>query len=215
MPGSIYRVTASALNIRSSPSLSSGAVGAFPLGAKVTSDGLSADQMWFHVSTDGLEGWCYGKYLEPVAPEGAGAFPWIPIALAELGQAEVPGPGSNPRIVEYLRSTSLNRTEASRDETAWCSAFVNWCVERAGFAGTDSAWALNWQHWGRPSDPPRIGCITVITRDPDCGHVGFYLGEKLVEGARRVTLLGGNQGNRVCAADFPRERVVAFREPIV
>ena len=50
-------------------------------------------------------------------------------ARGELGVQEDTGPGSNPRVIEYLHSTTLEGGAASTDETPWCSAFVNWCVD--------------------------------------------------------------------------------------
>ena len=61
-------------------------------------------------------------------------FPWMEVALGEVGQRERRGRGrrrSNPRIMEYLHSAA---TWVSDDETHWCSAFVNWTMEQVGIA---------------------------------------------------------------------------------
>ncbi len=47
------------------------------------------------------------------------------------------------------------------------------------------------------------------TADPALGHVGFLVGET----ADAVILLGGNQGDRVCVAAFPRARLLDLRWP--
>ena len=75
--------------------------------------------------------------------------PWLEIAEREQGVAEVPGAGDNPRVVDYLMSTTLGSLENQNDETPWCSAFVNWCMEQAGIKGTNSAWARSWLDWGK------------------------------------------------------------------
>jgi uncharacterized protein (TIGR02594 family) len=139
-------------------------------------------------------------------------YPWMPIAEREIGVKEVPGPGDNPRIVEYLKSTLMGKPDNENDETPWCSAFLNWCIEQAGLAGTNSAWARSWLNWGREQDyrDEWKGCICVLSRGPYFGHVGFLVAYD----ANRVKLLGGNQGNAVGHAWFPMERVLAYRVPV-
>jgi uncharacterized protein (TIGR02594 family) len=138
--------------------------------------------------------------------------PWMEIARHEQGVAEVPGSGDNPRIVEYLESTTLGAPENQNDETPWCSAFVNWCIEQAGLEGTRSAWARSWLEWGREpvTEDEWTGCVVILERGANSGHVGFL--NDWDDG--RVELLGGNQGDRVCLAWFPNERVLGFRVPV-
>lgn len=52
------------------------------------------------------------------------------IATTQVGVNEISGNKHNPKIVEYHQACTL---QASDDETAWCSAFVNWCYIIAGF----------------------------------------------------------------------------------
>lgn len=140
-------------------------------------------------------------------------IPWFKIAEHELGVAEVPGAGDNPRIVEYLESTSLGSPENENDETPWCSAFVNWCMEQAGIEGTRSAWARSWLNWGRePESDVEAewkGCVVILERGANFGHVGFLDDWD----DYRVKLLGGNQADRVSYAWFPVERVLGYRVP--
>jgi len=126
-----------------------------------------------------------------------------------VGVKEYPGNGENPRIVEYLRSTNLSAPESARDETAWCSAFVNWCVEKSGYAGTDSSWARSWLNWGTDIAKPRHGCVVVFKREVDHGHVGFYLGET----ATAIRLLGGNQSNEVKVSTYKKSDLLGYRLP--
>ena len=53
--------------------------------------------------------------------------PWFRIAERERlsGVEELPGAAHNPRILEYHRTTILGHGAASKDETPWCSSFVN------------------------------------------------------------------------------------------
>lgn len=134
--------------------------------------------------------------------------PWMDIARAEIGVAEIIGPGDNPRIVAYHAKTSLHSKD---DETPWCSSFVNWCLHKAGYLGTGSAAARSWTNWGSTKGRTP-GAIVVLWRgSPDAatGHVGFL--DRL--DGDHVWLLGGNQGDRVSVAKFPLSRVLAFRWP--
>jgi len=208
-----YLVTASSLNLRSAPALADNIVGFLTRGARVEGLATSPDGRWQEVSTGSQSGWVSAKHLtqeeggpSPIlAPE---EFPWMPIALSERGEKEVPGSGNNPRIVEYLRSTDLDRGLAAQDATPWCSGFVNWCVEQSGFDGSNSASARSWLHWGKSVAEPRRGCITVFRRDGG-GHVAFYVRS---EGAEHL-VLGGNQSNQVSIAGYAKERLLGFRVP--
>lgn len=132
----------------------------------------------------------------------------LDVARAELASnvAEVPGERSNPRIVLYHGTTS---GPPASDGVAWCSSFVNFCVEQAGLRGTDSKWAMSWHTsgWGTAvTDAPQVGDIVVFERREGSaagkqlgGHVGFWLRSS----ADKITLLGGNQGNRVSITDYP------------
>jgi uncharacterized protein (TIGR02594 family) len=146
----------------------------------------------------------------PQTPGSGGS--WMDIARGEMGQKEIAGGRDNPRIVEYHRSTSLR---ASNDETPWCSSFVNWTLEKAGYKGTDSAAAISWKDWGRKVDglgQGRAGDVVVL-RNKASGqnHVGFLDHA----GGGKVTLLGGNQSNQVKLSSFNlgSYEVVAVRRP--
>ena len=206
-------VTASALNLRDAPGIDGNVIAILERGDVVESIEPSADSHWQKISHGANTGWASLKYLQPAMSDApVAAFPWFEIAMQELerGVSEVPGSGANPRIVEYLRSTSLGGAMASSDETAWCSAFVNFCVEKAGFAGTDSAMARSWLNWGRGTNNPVTGCIVVFERGaPPSGHVAFYVSES----GGMIKVLGGNQGNKVSIQEYDRGRLLGFRVP--
>jgi uncharacterized protein (TIGR02594 family) len=144
--------------------------------------------------------------------------PWIELARQECGEKEVKGTlKNNSRIVEYLNtfeklrtgyvSKKHNLTAADVDETAWCSAFINWCLIKAGKPAGISALAASWLDYGTKLDSPRLGAITVIYTTPKKSvsgttttgnHVGFYTGRN----DRGIVLLGGNQGDRVSESAF-------------
>lgn len=210
-----YTVTARGLHLRSRPELGDNILGTLPRGMNV--EMVSQTGHWMEVRTRLRRGWVASKYLALAA--GAPLLPtieefgWMPVALAELGQKEVAGAAVNPRVLEYLASVQLQKALAESDETAWCSAFVNWCVERSGHAGTNSALARSWLYWGHALERPRRGAIGVFSREaaghPNGGHVGFYIEAR----GERFSLYGGNQGNSVCYADYPQERLLGWRVP--
>jgi len=208
-----FKVTADSLNIREEPKLTGKILGALHKDEIVEWISTSGDGYWHKIKrADGLVGWSSHKYLVSLENEGdiqQEAFPWMPVAIREIGVYEYAGAADNPRIVEYLSSTSLGEPYRSNDETAWCSSFVNWCVEKAGYAGTDSAWAKSWLNWGQAIKKPRRGCIVVLTREGG-GHVGFFMGET----SKRIKLLGGNQGDEVCIASYPHSRLLGYRVAI-
>ena len=131
----------------------------------------------------------------------------VAIARAELGIHETPGPASTARIDEYLATVGLS----SGDETAWCSAFVNWVYLQAKLSGSGKPNARSWLKWGRPTDAPQPGDVAVFWRgDPKGweGHVAIFLEE--TDGMIRV--IGGNQHDAVTEASFPEWRLLGFRQ---
>jgi uncharacterized protein (TIGR02594 family) len=136
---------------------------------------------------------------------------WYSIAAAELGVHELAGVTNTARILEYHATTTLH---ANDDETSWCSSFCNWALMRAGIHGTNSAAARSWATWGVPLQLPKLGCVVVLERPeagPSAGHVGFFV--RASEDGKTVHLLGGNQAGKVCGADYPAARAIAYRWP--
>lgn len=136
--------------------------------------------------------------------------PWMPIARAELGVMETPGPANTARIADYHATT---RGPKGNDKISWCSSFLNFCITKAGLVGTNRRLARSWLTWGQPmsQDEFRPGCVVVFKRagvdDGVHGHVAFGL---RIEGTK-VVVLGGNQSNRVCEKAYPLARVLGYR----
>lgn len=135
---------------------------------------------------------------------------WLEIAKKELGIHETPGPKATARIVEYLSTTGLPAEYTKTDETPWCSAFVCWCLEKAGIESPKTAWARSFLTWGHQIYEPRPGSIVIFSRGVDSGHVAFFLRRN----AKAVTVLGGNQSDAVTIAAIPLERVLGYRHPL-
>jgi uncharacterized protein (TIGR02594 family) len=224
-----YEVISVGLNVRDKPNIHGRKVGALSQHDIVTSDGSSANGHWIHVKKGGLVGYASARYLRSVrraSPGGgsgsgtghahpAGPVPkWYTIARRELdaGVARVSGSGDSPRVVRYLKSTNLGKPANKNDETPWCSAFVNWCVEQSGEDGTNSALARNWLHWGRKLKSPTRGCIVVLWRGSKKGsegHVGFYV-RKIDNGSFKM--LSGNTSDQVTVSNFSTSKVLGYRK---
>lgn len=172
---------------------------------------------------DALGGWAavsLDRWLQPgqsslladkgelFLPTDFSPYPWMEFALREYGIRGISARGRTVNVVAYLRATGVGR---SNDETAWCSAFVNWCMLMASFPGTGKANARSWLDWGGQSlDFPVYGSVVVLwreNRNGTLGHVGFFVG---MDGDS-LLLLGGNQGNAVSVRRFSKERVIGVR----
>lgn len=143
-------------------------------------------------------------------------------ALKEVGESEVSGIDFNHRIIEYFRAVEFSPT-ARGDETPWCSAFVNFILQKNKIKGTRLALARSFMSWynsisptgheGPPSatqikDAP-VGAVIVLKRgkDPMYGHVGFFI--NLI--GDQVFVLGGNQNNSVCIKPYKLSDVLDVR----
>lgn len=127
-------------------------------------------------------------------------------ALTQVGVKEIAGWRSNPQIDKYLKVVGL-----SDDRTAWCAAFVNWCLAQSGIQGTGKANARSFLKLGKSVNAPMRGDIVVFWREHKNswkGHVGFF---HKFDSNGDVVCLGGNQNNKVCYKTYPEERVLSFR----
>ena len=134
---------------------------------------------------------------------------FLELAFLEAGTKEIKGKNHNPRILQYHKFTSLG---ASTDEIAWCSSFANFVVMKAGGTGTNNAMARSWENWGLSIEKPVPGCLVIFSRgaDPRYGHVAFFLGESKTH----IYVLGGNQGDSVSIAKYPKSRLVCYRQSL-
>lgn len=128
---------------------------------------------------------------------------WILEAQKYIGEKEIPGAKHNPVIVDMWKA--IKRGGIKDDETPWCAAFVGACLERVGIESTRFESAKSYLAWGTKLNAPVEGCIVVFDRDGG-GHVGFVVG---VTRMGDLLVLGGNQGDMVKVAKFPRSRAQA------
>jgi uncharacterized protein (TIGR02594 family) len=143
--------------------------------------------------------------------------PWMQNAEDEFKAKvrRVVGKGNNQHIIEYFKATDLNKRNASTDETAWCAAFCNWCLVKAGFAGSNNALAVSFKDWGRPTrgNKPALGAVALVKFKNGKHHVTFVSG--ITKDGLRLATLGGNQGDNseVTHSHVPLSWVECFRYP--
>jgi uncharacterized protein (TIGR02594 family) len=213
----LYAVNArNGLNLRRGPGIEYDVISTLPEGTLVHGLSRKGDWLLSDGQGDGIaDGFLSIPFLRPftgglaTAAITGGKTP-LDFAKEELarGVCGMSGEESNERINEYHASTGFKDYD---DEDAWCSSFVNWCFKQAGLTGTNHPGARSWhdQNWGSEvTKSPEPGDIAVFSRTGGnakswSGHVGFFLGFD----GDSVRLLGGNQGNCVSVANFPRDGV--------
>lgn len=129
------------------------------------------------------------------------------IALLEIGQKAKKGAETNPEILKYF--TETGNAWVKNDETAWCSAFVNWVLYKAGMKGTNLLNARSFLSWGKVTEKPQLADIVVLWRDSKTswkGHVGFFICEK----EKDIMVLGGNQDGQVSIKGYDKNKVLAY-----
>ncbi|MGF7161301.1 uncharacterized protein (TIGR02594 family) [Rhodoligotrophos appendicifer] len=134
---------------------------------------------------------------------------WLQVARRYEGEREIAGKKHNPKIVEFFRRVT---GQAQTDETAWCAAFVGYCLAEAGLPNTGKLTARSYLQYGEPLEEPKLGAITVFKRGSSSwqGHVAFFLRDL----GSKVEVFGGNQGNRVCVAAYAKRDLLGYRWPI-
>lgn len=131
-------------------------------------------------------------------------------ALSQYGVKEVDGKTANPQIISYFETLGYEGNKL-HDETAWCSAFVNWVSKTENYIYSGKLNARSWLTVGISTAKPKQGDIVVLWRESPSswkGHVGFFI--KQTE--RYVYILGGNQNNRVSIKAYPKNRVLDYRK---
>jgi uncharacterized protein (TIGR02594 family) len=139
------------------------------------------------------------------------------IAQRFIGVREISGTAANPQIVAMLQ---LEDAGITRDEVAWCSAFVNYIAWLLRLPRSKSLAARSWLSIGIPialAEARAENDVVIIKRGSGPqpgpgvlqapGHVGFFAG---IEGDR-VLLLAGNQGDAVSVASFPVASILGVR----
>lgn len=132
----------------------------------------------------------------------------IKIALSQYGVKEIVGSNHNDEVLKYFQDAGHEWVKD--DETAWCSAFVNWVAMKSIKEHTGKLNARSWLDVGDEVSSPLVGDVVIFYRgDPKGwkGHVGFYISED----DKNINVLGGNQSNMVCIKPYSKSRLLGYR----
>lgn len=132
---------------------------------------------------------------------------WLLIARSDIGLREIPGAQTAPRIAAWLARLKAWWRD---DETPWCGVAVAAWIQQAGYK-LPVHWyrAKGWLEWGEELTGPAVGAVVIFDRKGG-GHVALVAG---VDAKGNLMCVGGNQGDAVCMAPFPRSRVIGYRWP--
>lgn len=128
--------------------------------------------------------------------------------LRHYGIKEVAGDKHNPAIVAMFKEIGFEWVKD--DETAWCSASLNYFCKRLGYERSGRLDARSWLKLPSIVLEPEIGDIVVFWRkSPNSweGHVGLFISWD----EDSIYVLGGNQSNMLSIAPYSRERLLGFR----
>lgn len=151
-----------------------------------------------------------GLYAPTQSPTDATTTKWMVLAKQEL-QKNVRE--LSDEIIKYSAESGLG--PGDRGQTAWCAAFVSWCIKKSTNLNLNySARAADWLNIGQSSEPMygAIGVTFPLATDSS-GHVGFVVQFD----DKRVMLLAGNQTpagggpGSVCIREFPMAKMRGFR----
>ena len=135
--------------------------------------------------------------------------------LKFYGLKEYFGPAHNPEIVKMFHE--IGYQWVNDDETAWCSAALNYFCKRLGLKRSGKLDARSWLMLPTIVKFPELGDIVILWRDSPTnwtGHVGLYISED--KATERIYVLGGNQDNMISIKPYHKSRVLGYRktEPI-
>lgn len=130
-------------------------------------------------------------------------------AATQLGIKEIIGQEDNPEVLKYFDICGFDGKKL-KDETAWCSAFMNWVAKTTESEWTGKLTARSWLNVGIEVQEPTTGDVVIFWRESPSswkGHVGIFLREE----NGWIYTLGGNQGNAVSVKAYPKSRLLGYR----
>lgn len=194
-------VTANELNVRSIPSIENNdPIMVLKKGTIV--DTIKLENGWYNITS----GWISAKYCDQVDGVKLNLSDRVlSVAMSQIGFEEIPR-GSNwgKHVEKYLRSVNIT------GPSAWCMAFVYWCVDTAAKESKQINPLFKTGHvltqWAKvPSKmkvaKPQRGDIFIMDFGGGKGHTGFVAS---VQGDRIMTIEGNSndegsrEGYEVC-----------------
>ena len=134
----------------------------------------------------------------------------VNIALSQYGVTQSKGSRHNPIVLGYF--WEIGHRWVATDETAWCSAFVNWVALKAKVERSNALTARSWLEVGIEVKRPQLDDVVIFWRDRKSswkGHVGFFIA--YTQDMKHIYVLGGNQNNQVNIKRYPADRLLGFR----
>lgn len=128
--------------------------------------------------------------------------------LSNYGLSEIVGAKHNPEIVAFFAEIGFDWVKD--DETAWCSASLNYFAKKHYYERSGKLDARSWLKVGELVLEPELGDVVVFWREsPESwkGHVGLYINHN----DKYIWTLGGNQNNSISIVAYPRERLLGYR----
>ena len=125
------------------------------------------------------------------------------------GIKEIVGKKHNPQILAMFAEIGFDWVDD--DETAWCSAALNYFCKKTGYERSGKLDARSWLKLPVLVLKPQLGDIVVLWRNSPNdwhGHVGLYISEDIYN----VYVLGGNQGDKLCISPYDKNRVLGYRQ---
>ena len=130
-------------------------------------------------------------------------------AMNYYGLTEIPGAENNPQILTFFHG--MDKKWVQDDETAWCSAFINFIAIECGCEYSGKLDARSWLSVGREVKYPELGDLVIYWRekkDSWKGHVNLFVSQNnsVIYG------IGGNQDNQVNIKPYPKGQLLSFRK---
>ncbi|MGB1294859.1 MAG: TIGR02594 family protein [Flavobacteriales bacterium] len=133
----------------------------------------------------------------------------IEIAFSQFGVKEIKGKQDNPEVLKYFDEMGLDGSRL-KDETSWCSAFMNWVAMNSELEPSGELTARSWLKVGWEVKEPILGDVVVFWREsPQSwkGHVGLFIRET----KHFIYVLGGNQSNQVKISAYNKTQLLQYR----
>ena len=117
----------------------------------------------------------------------------------------------------YDRKVLSDLTGVDPVRVEWCAAFVNAVLEESNIeSNNDHKYPLTaraFLDWGTTVDVPKSGDVVIFPRGEHAwqGHVGFYIGQEIVNDVLYYIILGGNQSNKVSIATYRASTALGIR----